>query len=282
MRIGLALAVLAPGLALLPSSAPSAEKAYKQADAGPVSVQARYRLRYNSIEVGKLEVNTSTNGASYTLSGAAKVSVLFGAFKWSGSSNVSGALEAGKPAPATYAFNWQQNKKGGTVNMGYRNHVPADVAVQPPPKIKPDTVPVTEAHKAGALDPMSAVLVLTKADGRPPCDRRVPIFDGKQRYDVVLTPKRTVQLASALGGAGSENAFVCRLMYEPVAGHRNNEDTKAYASNRDAELVLRRIPGTEMLIPYSITIPTTWGTGTMVTDRIDIVTANAGKIALTN
>jgi hypothetical protein len=37
-----------------------------------------------------------------------------------------------------------------------------------------------------------------------------------------------------------------------------------------------------MLIPYSVTIPTAWGTGSMVTKRIDIITAGAGKIALTD
>ncbi len=124
--------------------------------------------------------------------------------------------------------------------------------------------------------------MLTKADDRPPCERRVPIFDGKQRYDVVLTPKRLTKLASVTKGAPAETAYVCRIMYQPIAGHRDNEDTKAYAANRDAEVVLRRIPGSDMLIPNSITIPSAWGTGSMVTDRIDVVTAAAGKIALTN
>jgi hypothetical protein len=98
----------------------------------------------------------------------------------------------------------------------------------------------------------------------------------------VLTPKRQIQLASASAGKRPEAAYVCRIMYEPIAGHRDNADTKSYASNRDAEIVLRRIPGSEMLIPYSATIPTSWGTGSMVTERIDIITPGAGKIALTN
>jgi hypothetical protein len=129
---------------------------------------------------------------------------------------------------------------------------------------------------------MSAILMLTKADSRPPCDRRVGIFDGKHRYDIVLTPKRQIQLSSASAGKRPEAAYVCRIMYEPIAGHRDNEDTKSYAANRDAEIVLRRIPGSEMLIPHSVTIPTSWGTGAMVTERIDIITAGAGKIALTD
>ena len=45
--------------------------------------------------------------------------------------------------------------------------------------------------------------------------------------------------------------------------------------------MLRRIPGSQMLIPAAVTIPTAWGTGSMVMERIDVVTATAGKAALT-
>ena len=282
-RGGRVLALLSLGLALLPLPANSGENpADKPAEAWPVTVQAHYRLRYNGINVGRLNVDSNATANAYSISGSAKLSVLFGALKWSGSSSVSGAIEGGAPAPATYAFDWRQNKKGGTIGMGFKNRVAAEIAVKPQPRNRPDSVPLTQAHKVGALDPMSAILMLTKADERPPCERRVGIFDGKQRYDIVLTPKRQTRLPPPSGGGPLETAYVCRVMYEPIAGHRDNDDTKTYASNRDAELVLRRIPGSEMLIPHSVTIPTSWGTGSMVTERIDIVTAAAGKIAFTD
>ncbi len=276
-------AVLAIGLLLLPETACAVDKVAGRAnEASPIAVQARYRLRYNGIEVGKVTVNSNTTATSYSISGSGKVSVLFGAFKWSGSSNVSGAIQGGTPKPTTYAFDWRQNKRGGTVNMGFKDGFPTDVAVQPPGKKKRDTVPLTEAHKKGAVDPMSAIMTLTKADGRPPCDRRAAIFDGQRRYDIVFQPKRTVQLPPASGRGSAETGYVCRALYEPVAGHRNNEDTKSYAANRDVEIVLRRIAGSEILIPYSVSIPTSWGTGTMVTERIEIATAAAGTIAHTD
>src|SRR5262245_31148676 len=174
--------------------------------------------------------------------------------RWSSSASFSVSIDGGAPSPACFAFEWRQNKKVGVTRVGFKDHVAAEIAIQPPGRVKPDMVPLKPVHKVGALDPMSAVLMLTKADGRPPCDRRVGIFDGKQRYDVVLTPKRLTRLQSPNGGL--ETAHVCRVMYEPIAGHRDNEDTKTYAANRDVELVLRRIPGSEMLIPYSVTIPT--------------------------
>lgn len=273
-------ALLALGLALMPLPADAGEK---HAEMWPTSVQARYRLRYNGIDVGRLNVNSSTTAKAYSVSGSGKVSVLFGTFKWSGGSTVSGAIEDGAPVPASYAFDWHYNKgkKSVAISIGYKDRVAADVAVNPAPRTRPDTVPMTPAHRVGTYDPLSAIMMLTKADGRSPCDRRVPVFDGTQRYDIVFTPKRQVRLPSRSGNGAPEIAHVCRITYEPVAGHRDNADTKAYASNRDVEIEVRRIPGSELLIPYSVTIPTAWGNGTMVTDRIEITTAT-GKVAFTD
>lgn len=278
-----AVALLSLVLALLPLAANSGENpAGGPGEAWPMIVKARYRLSYNGINVGRLSVNSNTAANSYSLSGAVKISVFFGAIIWSGASTVSGTIEGGTPAPSTYALEWHNNKKVGTIHMGFRDRIAVDVAVKPTPRVTSDLVPLLPAHKVGALDPMSAIMMLTKADNRPPCDRRVGVFDGKQRYDIVLSYKRLTHLASKSHGGPSETAYVCRITYEPVAGYRANADTKSYASNRDVEIVMRRIPGSGMLIPYSVTIPTVWGTGYMVTDRIEITTATAGKIALTD
>lgn len=271
------------GIAFALQPALAGEKpAAKSAEAWPSAVHARYRLRYNGFDVGHLDVTSQTASKTYSLSGSGKVSVLFGAITWSGSANVSGAIDTGAPAPVTYSFDWQNNKKGGTIRMAYKDRIATDVAVTPPPGSPPDLVPLAPAHKSGALDPVSAILMLTRADNRPPCDRRVGIFDGKQRYDIVFTYKRQVVLPAKSGGGAGEIAHVCRAMYEPVAGHRANAATKTYASNRDVEVVMRRIPGSDMHVPHSVTVPTFWGTGSMVTERIDITTATVGRIALTD
>lgn len=247
----------------------------------PSAVEARYRLFYNGIGVGHLHINSSTAGGGYSVAGSGKVSALFGAVTWSGSSSVSGVLLGGEPVPSAYAFDWRHNKKGGAIKLGFKDRTATDVSVTPPPGPHPDTVPLAETHRAGVVDPVSALLALTRPDKRPPCDRRVGIFDGKQRYDIVLSPKRMTQLPASASGGQPEMAHVCRAMYVPVAGHRDNEATKTYAANRDVEVVMRRVPGSAMHIPYSVTVPTFWGTGSMVTDRIDIVTPDSGRIALT-
>jgi hypothetical protein len=284
---GRIMRVLLLSLALLslPLSAHSAETpASKSGQAWPATVHASYSLRFNGIEVGTLDFKSNTTANTYTLASSGKVSVFFGAFKWSGSSSASGAIEGGSPAPAAYRFDWRQNdKKGGNTQIGFKEHIASEINIKPAPRPKSDMVPLLPTHRVDAVDPMSAVMALTKPDGRPPCDRRVGIFDGKHRYDIVLTPKGTTKLAlSSVAGGRSETAHVCRVTWEPIAGHRDNEDTKAFAANRDVEIVLRRIPGTQTLVPYSVSIPTGWGTGYMVAKRIEVVTAGAKKIALTD
>ncbi len=282
MRGGCALALLSLGLVLLPLPASAGEKpAGMSGEAWPATVHARYSLRYDGIGVGSLDINSNTTAKTYSISGSAKVSVLLGMFTWSGSTSVSGSIKGDAPAPAAYAFQWRHDRKNLAVRVGFKDRVAAEIAVEPPPRVRQDSVPLTPAHKAGVLDPLSAIMMLTKADHRPPCDRRAGIFDGMYRYDIVFTPKRQTELPPLSRGGAPETGYVCRVTYEPVAGHRDNEATKTYAANRDTEIVLRRIPGSGMLIPDSVTIPTAWGTGSMVTERIDIVTA-AGKIAFTD
>src|SRR5688572_17859043 len=92
---GGALMLLLLVLASLPQAANSGDKPAKPGEAWPTTVQARYSLRYNGIEVGNLNVNTKTTANSYALSSSAKVSVLFGTIKWTGSSTVSGSIEGG-------------------------------------------------------------------------------------------------------------------------------------------------------------------------------------------
>jgi hypothetical protein len=273
--LSLAWAIIGTVVFPLPLSA-----ADKPSEMWPSSVNAWYRLRYNGIAVGRLEISSTTTARSYSLSGSGRLSALFGLVKWAGSANVSGTIQSAAPTPADYLFAWSNNRKSGSIQMGFKNRTAAKVAVIPPPQTHADTVPLSPSHKRGAMDPVSALLVLTRSDNRAPCDRRVGIFDGKQRYDIVLSFKRITSIPRSSMNKTTSLAYVCRATYEPIAGHRANAATRTYASNRDVEVLLRPIGGSAMLIPYSVTVPTFWGTGSMVAERIDIVTAAAGKVVV--
>jgi hypothetical protein len=251
------------------------------AEAWPTAVTARYKLKFNGIDVGHITFTSKVTGQTYALTSDGEVSVLFGAVKWTGVSNVSGAVVNGQVAPKSYAFDWKKNKKGGAIRLGYVGAKAASVAVDPPPSTDADIVPITDAHKTGALDPLSAIMVLTRSDVADPCARRAPVYDGKHRFDIVFSQKRKALIPASKAGASSIGV-VCRAMYEPIAGHKANADSKAYAANRDAEVTLRTVPGSQLLIPHSVNVPTAWGTGSMVMEKIVVTSPSAGQIALTD
>ena len=104
-----AIALLSLGFMLLPLPAHAGEKSAKHA--WPAAFAAHYSLRFNGIEVGRLKLKSNTSETAYSLSGSAKVSVLFGAYKFSGSSSVSGTVQEDALAPQTYQFSWHRDKK---------------------------------------------------------------------------------------------------------------------------------------------------------------------------
>lgn len=250
------------------------------AEAWPAKVDARYALKFNGIRVGHIAFSSQAGPQSYSLESTGEVSVLFGAIKWAGTSHVTGAVELSGPAPKAYGFEWKKNKKGGTISLGFTDHKATQVSVEPPAGVGPEFIAITDKHKTDVLDPMSAIMALTRAGAAEPCEKRVHVFDGKQRFDVVFNPKHRITIAATQPGATASAGFVCRVTYEPIAGHRNNADQRAYASNRDAEVVLRRLPGTDLLVPHSVTVPTTWGTGTMVIEKVAITSTTAGRIVV--
>lgn len=273
--VGYKRALFCAGLAVAGVTGPA-----QAIETWPTSVEAHYKLKFNGIPVGKIDFTSKMAGQTYTLDSRGEVSVLFGAIKWTGKSNVAGLVDGAEPAPKSYAFDWAKNKKGGAIKLAFAGKKVVSQSVEPPPSDNPEVIKVTDAHKAGVVDPLSAIMALTMGGKADPCDRRVRVFDGKQRFDIVFSAKRKAHIPASKSGVPSSIGFVCRAMYEPIAGHKANADSKAYAANQDAEVTLRKLPNSDVLIPHSVVVPTKWGTGTMVIDHVD-VTAGSQRYALT-
>lgn len=74
--------------------------------------------------------------------------------------------------------------------------------------------PADDAAKAEALDPLSALVALAVSDAGA-CAGAIPVFDGKRRYDLALSPAGAEAVDTA---AFSGEAIRCGLRYVPVSG----------------------------------------------------------------
>ena len=107
-----------------------------------------------------------------------------------------GGLAGSRIVPQSYAIAIRTKKKTDSVRMALAGGAVRNLAIEPPPEPKPERIPLTEAHKRGVLDPISAGMVPRgNGDGVAPdaCQRTLAVFDGRQRYDLALSYKRTEQ-----------------------------------------------------------------------------------------
>lgn len=244
-------------------------------------VVASYNIRFNGIGIGDFKFWSNLTTKQYTLSAKASVSLLLGmAFDWKGSTSSSGTVTAKGPLPVNYNFNYETSDKREQIELRFTNNTVSEVLLNPPKFPKPGRVPITEEHLRDVVDPLSAVILLSrmpgvKKSGAEACERKLPIFDGKMRYDLILSYKGTRQLDSDGGYKGP--AYVCKVKFVAIAGHKPGRKEDVISNSENMEVWLVPVPEAHILVPYHISIPTPAGAASMTSERFEIVTPARGR-----
>jgi hypothetical protein len=183
-----------------------------------------------------------------------------------GQAAARGSLNGGRPVPATFAVKVSTEDKSDDVRMSFAAGAVKEVVAEPPLVATPDRVPVTEAHRRGVLDPMTAGLMPVAGSGDllapEACQRTLAIFDGRMRFDLTLAFKRMEKVHAEKGYDGP--VAVCGVTYQPVAGHRPGRYAIKYLQEaHDMEIWLAPVSGTRMLVPFRISLPTLIGTAVL-------------------
>src|SRR5262245_63092132 len=159
------------------------------AEGWPASVKATYQITFNGFNIGTLDFQSEAESESYTLVANTKLSVLLGAFTWDSETRSFGMLTGKAPRPAAFSLDFKTNLKAGSLRIGFADGAVTDVTQEPLVPPKPGTVPLREQHLKGVVDPLSAIMMLSRGSNANPCERRIPIFDGKERFDLILSRK---------------------------------------------------------------------------------------------
>jgi Protein of unknown function (DUF3108) len=228
-------------------------------------LDARYRATLSGIPIGKgawvidIAEKQYTAAASGATAGLLRV---FAAGQGSGASR--GFMVGGTPVPASFAASITSDKKTQEIRMTLGSGGVKDFVITPPQTPDPQRVPVTEAHRRGVSDPMTASLVRVPGNGNPvgpqACRRSVSVFDGRIRYNLRFAYKRMEHVKADKGYAGP--AVVCAIYFVPVAGYIPSRTAIKYlASQRDMEAWLAPVAGTRVLVPFRVSVPTPIGLG---------------------
>ena len=250
------------------------------AESWPANVRALYEINFNGFTVGSFEFQSQAESQSYALTGNAHLSVLLGAFSWAGSTRSFGMIVNQAPKPASFSFDFKSNLRAGSTKIGFSDDAVTNIMNVPPMVTSAPIIPLREHHLKGVVDPLSAIMMLSRNTAADPCDRRIAIFDGKERFDLLFSRKGQMRVTEQSPSGQPGVAHVCRVRYLPIAGHKIDGDTKFMAANDAIEVALRPVPSANVFVPYQISIPTMAGSATIVSKRVEIVSPGKPQIAM--
>jgi hypothetical protein len=231
-------------------------------------LEARYTVTLAGVPIGKGAWVIDVSEGQYTAAASGMTTGLLRVFaSGQGSSASRGQVNgSGQLAPATYASSITSGKWSEEMRITLANGNVKEVAIDPPVTPHPERVPVTDAHRKGVSDPMSAALLAMPGNGAvlsaEACNRRAAIFDGRMRYDLKMAFKR-IELVKADRGYEGESV-VCALYFTPLAGYIPDRPAIKYLiEQRDMEVWLAPVAGTRLLVPFRVSIPTPLGLGVL-------------------
>jgi uncharacterized protein DUF3108 len=219
-------------------------------------LEAHFGASVAGLNVGRTDVAIVIGSAEYTSAASGRASGLLRTLlSGEGTLSTRGAVVDDRLVPASFSARTVGDDETSAVTMTLEGGDAKDVTAE---TSDPDAerVPLTAEHRKGVVDPLSALLVQVGGTGAvvtaAACQRTLPIFDGRRRFDLTLSYKRIDQV-KAKGYAGP--AVVCAVAFKAIAGHRVGSALVKYlGGGRDIELTLAPIAGTRLLAPFRLSI----------------------------
>lgn len=232
--------------------------------AAAAGLRVDYRITLGGLQLGNATFSGSFDDSRYEMRVNGQLTGLAGLFSGGsqGAASARGQVSGARLVSAGFSASGRAGSNERTVQLGVSGGNVTAIEINPPFQETEYRVPVTEANKRGIIDPLSGMVAVAANPARPTdpanCNRSVPVFDGTQRFDVVLSFTET-RIVRKPGFTGS--VLVCSARYVPVAGHRpSRASVKFMEDARDISVWLAPVEGTRVLAPIRVSVPTLLGT----------------------
>jgi hypothetical protein len=228
-------------------------------------LDARYTASLAGVPIGKGAWIIDIGDDQYTAAASGMTAGILSVFtSGQGSGASRGRVHGDGFSPNTYASSISTDHKLEEMRIVLSSGTVKEVTINPPTSFNPERVPLTDAHRRGVVDPMSAVLLGVPGNGNPlspeACQRNIPVFDGRMRFDLQMSFKRMDVVRAEKGYQGP--AVVCAIRFVPLAGYVPDRPAVKYlVAQHDVEVFLAPVMGTRVVVPFRVSIPTPLGRG---------------------
>jgi Protein of unknown function (DUF3108) len=232
-----------------------------QSEAGQagIRIEVRYAVTYLHLTIGTGRWSLNMRGNRYTSTASGQVKGMMRLLiNGEGSGRADGVVAGNGPSATRFAAHVVSTAENDDISIVFQNGAVKQLRAAPAFPPIPKRVTVTAADLVDVSDPLSAALAFTGGRNPNVCDRRLQIFDGRRRFDVALSYKRTknIRVPPAFDGSG----IVCSAQVFPIAGQRlQNSALKYLAESKDLEIEYASVPDVRAYIPIAATVPTLIG-----------------------
>jgi len=226
-------------------------------------VTAHYAISMTGVTIGEINWQIEIGDTLYRTSASGKASgVLSVLMNGEGEVAAQGTVGADALTPKSYISTITDDDGTITLRMTFAEGVASETMTPRPPERK-DRLPLTEADRRDVADPLSAVLLVTSLGGgtlaASDCGHTLKIFDGRRRFDLLLSYARMEKIEIGKGYRGP--VLVCSVVLKPLAGYlADSMIVKYVAGRRNMELWFAPVAGTSIVAPVRVLMPTPIGT----------------------
>jgi hypothetical protein len=217
LAVGLIAAV-----AVAPWPAASAERAPATAPARDAGLH--YKVYIGGFHVVDLDIAMDLAPGDYKVEARLKTIGMIGSmFPWTMKAHSNGRFDADKVVPAAAGQRSTWNGKPRFIEMRFDKGLPVVEEIKPLPN-SDDRDPVPESVRKGALDLTSAILsLLTRMENGKPCMGKIPVFDGRRRFDLVAVADGPDRLRANRYSPYDGPAETCIVSMDPIAGFKKSD-----------------------------------------------------------
>jgi hypothetical protein len=183
--------------------------------------------------VAQMTLAYSATGSGYEIESSQRsAGILDWFFPWRSTTAVAGRFDGPASVPTLYRSEGTFRGNPRKVELFFEDGKVVRMETVPENRDdERDEVPVE--MRAGALDPVSAILAtIRQANETGSCAARVPVFDGRQRYDIVFEDMGPREVPRHHASTFHGMARACEFNWVPIAGRRRNPNVTSANDRR--------------------------------------------------
>lgn len=182
--------------------------------------QLDYRVHVGGVAVLDARAELTLTEGRYSVQVDAATDGFLGRlFPWESQSLSVGTVGPDGVAPIRHTQSGVLRGSPRTVTLDYGPDGRVRTQVSPPPE-EEDRDPVPDDLTRQTRDPLSGVLdmLLAGLHGQG-CQRTVPVYDGRRRYDMIFTDRGMTMVGASRHSVFAGAARQCRVSHKPIAGY---------------------------------------------------------------